>query len=259
VGVLVFSWSFEVVAGRGRGEEENWESGGRSCLCGTGRRKKRLKKVAGSSSKKKQMASRALGCLLGKSAPPPAVVISSSLRSMHQGGVRKGNGLSSKRAFSWTFFFPAAQQQHIQCFITTTSAASFQPQAELKKPAAAGAGAPLQTQEPKNATMVGSNVPSFQQAIHRLQDYWASIGCAVMQSSNTEVGAGTMNPATFLRVLGPEPWNVAYVEPSVRPDDSRYGDNPNRVQCHTQFQVILKPDPGNSQELYLGSLAALGK
>jgi glycyl-tRNA synthetase len=68
-----------------------------------------------------------------------------------------------------------------------------------------------------------------------------------------------MNPATFLRVLGPEPWNVAYVEPSVRPDDSRYGDNPNRVQCHTQFQVILKPDPGNSQELYLGSLAALGK
>ncbi len=117
------------------------------------------------------MASRALGCLLGKSAPPPAVVISSSLRSMHQGGVRKGNGLSSKRAFSWTFFFPAAQQQHIQCLITTTSAASFQPQAELKKPpaAAAAAGAPLQMQEPKNATMVGSNVPSFQQAIHRLQ------------------------------------------------------------------------------------------
>ncbi|CAM6125405.1 unnamed protein product [Calypogeia fissa] len=100
--------------------------------------------------------------------------------------------------------------------------------------------------------------PTFQQAIHRLQDYWASVGCAVMQSSNTEVGAGTMNPATFLRVLGPEPWNVAYVEPSVRPDDSRYGDNPNRVQKHTQFQVILKPDPGNSQELYLGSLAALG-
>ncbi len=117
------------------------------------------------------MASRALGCLLGKSAPPPAVVISSSLRSMHQGGVRKGNGLSSKRAFSWTFFFPAAQQQHIQCFITTTSAASFQPQAELKKPpaGAVAAGAPLQMQEPKNATMVGSNVPSFQQAIHRLQ------------------------------------------------------------------------------------------
>eukprot|EP00250_Pteridium_aquilinum_P020301 c24776_g1_i2 orf=1-3474(+) len=100
--------------------------------------------------------------------------------------------------------------------------------------------------------------PTFQGAIQRLQEYWASVGCAIMQSSNTEVGAGTMNPATFLRVLGPEPWNVAYVEPSVRPDDSRYGDNPNRLQRHTQFQVILKPDPGNSQELYLGSLAALG-
>ncbi|KAH9300591.1 hypothetical protein KI387_012174, partial [Taxus chinensis] len=89
-------------------------------------------------------------------------------------------------------------------------------------------------------------------------DYWASVGCAVMQCSNTEVGAGTMNPATFLRVLGPEPWNVAYVEPSIRPDDSRYGDNPNRLQRHTQFQVILKPDPGNSQDLYLSSLVALG-
>ncbi|KAK9809022.1 hypothetical protein WJX72_008075 [[Myrmecia] bisecta] len=75
---------------------------------------------------------------------------------------------------------------------------------------------------------------------------------------NTEVGAGTMNPATFLRALGPEPWSVCYVEPSVRPDDSRYGDNPTRLQRHTQFQVILKPDPGNPQELYLGSLEALG-
>lgn len=73
-----------------------------------------------------------------------------------------------------------------------------------------------------------------------------------------QVGAGTMNPATFLRVNGPEPWNVCYPEPSVRPDDSRYGNNPNRVQRHTQFQVIMKPDPGNPQELYLGSLEALG-
>ncbi|CAI0446246.1 unnamed protein product [Linum tenue] len=89
-------------------------------------------------------------------------------------------------------------------------------------------------------------------------DYWASVGCAVMQCSNTEVGAGTMNPLTFLRVLGPEPWNVAYVEPSVRPDDSRYGENPNRLQRHTQFQVILKPDPGNSQDLFIRSLSALG-
>jgi len=79
-----------------------------------------------------------------------------------------------------------------------------------------------------------------------------------MQCSNTEVGAGTMNPLTFLRVLGPEPWNVAYVEPSIRPDDSRYGDNPNRLQRHTQFQVILKPDPGNSQDLFLHSLSAIG-
>jgi len=100
--------------------------------------------------------------------------------------------------------------------------------------------------------------PTFQEAISRLQHYWASVGCALWLPHNSEVGAGTMNPATFLRVLGPEPWNVAYPEPSIRPDDSRYGDNPNRVQRHTQFQVILKPDPGNAQELYLGSLEALG-
>ncbi|XP_031397010.1 glycine--tRNA ligase, chloroplastic/mitochondrial 2 isoform X1 [Punica granatum] len=103
-----------------------------------------------------------------------------------------------------------------------------------------------------------SAAPTFQQAIQRLQEYWASVGCAVMQCSNTEVGAGTMNPLTYLRVLGPEPWNVAYVEPSIRPDDSRYGENPNRLQRHTQFQVILKPDPGNSQDLFIRSLAALG-
>ncbi|WCJ23023.1 Glycine--tRNA ligase beta subunit [Euphorbia peplus] len=103
-----------------------------------------------------------------------------------------------------------------------------------------------------------ASIPTFQQAIQRLQEYWASVGCAVMQCSNTEVGAGTMNPLTFLRVLGPEPWNVAYVEPSIRPDDSRYGENPNRLQRHTQFQVILKPDPGNSQDLFIRSLSALG-
>ncbi|XP_010544354.1 PREDICTED: glycine--tRNA ligase, chloroplastic/mitochondrial 2 [Tarenaya hassleriana] len=103
-----------------------------------------------------------------------------------------------------------------------------------------------------------ASIPTFQQAIQRLQEYWASVGCAVMQCSNTEVGAGTMNPLTFLRVLGPEPWNVAYVEPSIRPDDSRYGENPNRLQRHTQFQVILKPDPGNTQDLFINSLSALG-
>jgi hypothetical protein len=88
-----------------------------------------------------------------------------------------------------------------------------------------------------------SGTLTFQDAISKLQEYWASVGCAMWLPHNTEVGAGTMNPATFLRVLGPEPWNVAYAEPSIRPDDSRYGDNPNRVQRHTQFQVILKPDP----------------
>ena len=99
---------------------------------------------------------------------------------------------------------------------------------------------------------------SMQQAILRLAMYWADYGCILGQPFNTEVGAGTLNPATFLRVLGPEPWRTAYVEPSVRPDDSRYGDNPNRMQTHTQFQVILKPDPGDPQALYLESLAALG-
>jgi len=99
---------------------------------------------------------------------------------------------------------------------------------------------------------------SFQEIILKLQNFWASHGCLITQPYYTQVGAGTMNPATFLRVLGPEPWNVAYVEPSVRPDDGRYGENPNRFQLHTQYQVILKPDPGNPQELYLESLKALG-
>ncbi len=103
-----------------------------------------------------------------------------------------------------------------------------------------------------------SKPSSFQEIILKLQDFWASHGCLITQPYYTQVGAGTMNPATFLRVLGPEPWNVAYVEPSVRPDDGRYGENPNRFQLHTQYQVILKPDPGNPQELYLESLKALG-
>jgi glycyl-tRNA synthetase len=98
----------------------------------------------------------------------------------------------------------------------------------------------------------------FQTIILTLQHYWADQGCLIWQPYYTQVGAGTMNPATFLRVLGPEPWKVAYVEPSVRPDDGRYGENPNRFQQHYQFQVVLKPDPGNPQELYLRSLEALG-
>ncbi|MFI1988605.1 glycine--tRNA ligase [Actinoplanes sp. NPDC020271] len=99
---------------------------------------------------------------------------------------------------------------------------------------------------------------TMQEALARLTAYWTEHGALIVQPMNTEVGAGTLNPATFLRVLGPEPWRVVYVEPSVRPDDSRYGENPNRLQTHTQLQVILKPDPGNPQELYLGSLAAIG-
>lgn len=98
----------------------------------------------------------------------------------------------------------------------------------------------------------------FQSIILTLQRYWAEQGCLIWQPYYTQVGAGTNNPATMLRVLGPEPWKVAYVEPSVRPDDGRYGDNPNRLQMHYQFQVILKPDPGNPQELYLKSLEAIG-
>ena len=98
----------------------------------------------------------------------------------------------------------------------------------------------------------------FQSIIMKLQQFWADQGCLIWQPYYSQVGAGTMNPATFLRVLGPEPWNVAYVEPSVRPDDGRYGENPNRLQQHYQFQVILKPDPGNPQEIYLKSLEAIG-
>jgi glycyl-tRNA synthetase len=101
-------------------------------------------------------------------------------------------------------------------------------------------------------------VLTMQDALARLSAYWAEQGCLTVQPMNTEVGAGTLNPATALRVLGPEPWKVAYVEPSVRPDDARYGEDPNRIQCHTQFQVILKPEPGDAQERYLGSLQALG-
>jgi glycyl-tRNA synthetase len=86
---------------------------------------------------------------------------------------------------------------------------------------------------------------NFQTIMMTLQQFWGGKGCLIWQPYYTQVGAGTMNPATVLRVLGPEPWNVAYVEPSIRPDDGRYGDNPYRMQQHYQFQVILKPDPGN--------------
>jgi len=98
----------------------------------------------------------------------------------------------------------------------------------------------------------------FQEIIFNLQKFWSKQGCIIQQPYDTEKGAGTMNPATFLRVLGPEPWKVAYVEPSRRPADGRYGENPNRVQQHYQFQVILKPSPENIQEIYFKSLEKLG-
>lgn len=99
---------------------------------------------------------------------------------------------------------------------------------------------------------------NFQELILRLHQFWSERGCLVWQPYSEKVGAGTMNPATVLSVLGPEPWNVAYAEPSYRPDDGRFGENPNRMQMHTQYQVILKPDPGNPQEIYLDSLRAIG-
>ena len=99
---------------------------------------------------------------------------------------------------------------------------------------------------------------TFQQLIQRLQSYWSDQGCALLQPYDMEVGAGTSHTATFLRALGPEPWKAAYVQPSRRPKDGRYGQNPNRLQHYYQYQVVLKPAPADILELYLGSLTALG-
>jgi len=99
---------------------------------------------------------------------------------------------------------------------------------------------------------------TFQEIIIKLQDYWAKKGCIILQPYDMEVGAGTFHTATFLRVLGKKPWKAVYVQPSRRPDDARYGDNPNRVQQHYQLQVILKPIPADVQELYIKSLEVLG-
>ncbi|MFQ5847368.1 MAG: glycine--tRNA ligase subunit alpha [Candidatus Methylomirabilales bacterium] len=99
---------------------------------------------------------------------------------------------------------------------------------------------------------------NYQDVVIGLEEYFAKKGCVIQEPYDIEVGAGTMNPATFLRVLGPEPWNVAYVEPSRRPTDGRYGENPNRLQHYYQFQVILKPSPDDIQEIYLDSLRVLG-
>jgi glycyl-tRNA synthetase alpha chain len=112
---------------------------------------------------------------------------------------------------------------------------------------------------PDDARAVRNNPETcFQRLILTLQDYWARRGCVLLQPYDMEVGAGTFHPATTLRALGPETWNCAYVQPSRRPTDGRYGDNPNRVQHYYQFQVLMKPSPENCQDLYLGSLEAIG-
>ena len=104
----------------------------------------------------------------------------------------------------------------------------------------------------------GNPETAFQNLIMRLHDFWSKQGCVILQPYDMEVGAGTFHPATTLRALGPESWRAAYVQPSRRPADGRYGDNPNRLQHYYQYQVILKPSPANSQELYLDSLKTLG-
>ncbi len=103
-----------------------------------------------------------------------------------------------------------------------------------------------------------TDLTSFQGLIQSLQNYWSEQGCVILQPLDMEVGAGTFHPATFIRAIGPEPWRAAYVQPSRRPADGRYGENPNRLQHYFQFQVLLKPSPDNFQELYLGSIEALG-
>ena len=103
-----------------------------------------------------------------------------------------------------------------------------------------------------------SHIDTFQGLILALQNYWAEQGCVVLQPYDMEMGAGTFHTATFLRALGPETWNAAYVQPSRRPKDGRYGENPNRLQHYYQFQVVLKPNPDNIQQLYLDSLKAIG-
>ena len=103
-----------------------------------------------------------------------------------------------------------------------------------------------------------ADAPTFQEIIFRLQAFWAKNGCAVLQPYHTEVGAGTLHPATALRAITQNPWNVAYVQPSMRPSDGRYGENPNRLQHYYQFQVVLKPSPDNIQALYLQSLEEIG-
>ena len=109
-----------------------------------------------------------------------------------------------------------------------------------------------------NNSSINSAPQTFQGLIMKLQEFWSDHGCVIVQPFDIEVGAGTFHPATFLRSIGPEPWNAAYVQPCRRPTDGRYGENPNRLQHYYQYQVVLKPSPKNIQELYLDSLIMLG-
>jgi len=113
-------------------------------------------------------------------------------------------------------------------------------------------------QQEAAVSSINNDLSTFQGLILALQEYWSRQGCVLLQPLDQEVGAGTFHPATFLRSIGPEPWNAAYVQPSRRPTDGRFGENPNRLQHYYQFQVVLKPSPDNIQELYLGSLRHLG-
>jgi glycyl-tRNA synthetase alpha chain len=126
--------------------------------------------------------------------------------------------------------------------------------------APSAASATGSVESPRLPTLAATIEPmiTFQEAILRLQSYWNQQGCALLQPIDLEVGAGTSHTATFLRAIGPEPWRAAYVQPSRRPKDARYGENPNRLHQHHQYQVVLKPSPPDILELYLGSLAALG-
>ena len=117
---------------------------------------------------------------------------------------------------------------------------------------------PIAGRQQQAASTTRLSMLNFQQIILKLQQYWADQGCALLQPYDMEVGAGTSHTATFLRAIGPETWNAAYVQPSRRPTDGRYGENPNRLQHYYQFQVVLKPNPDNFQELYLGSLKHVG-
>ena len=122
-------------------------------------------------------------------------------------------------------------------------------------PPSAKANAPCCTREGRS---LGNQPLSFQKLILTLHDYWSAQGCVILQPYDLEMGAGTFHPATTLRALGPDPWKAAFVQPCRRPTDGRYGENPNRLQHYYQYQVILKPNPENLQELYLESLAAIG-